>query len=52
MNFIEKLCNTPKAMIFFDKENILILRDNNYTQPFQLRNTLMSVRMDPAKKSY
>jgi hypothetical protein len=28
-------------MIFFDKGNILISRDTNYTQPLQRRNTLM-----------
>jgi hypothetical protein len=36
--------------VFFDKGNILILRDTNYTQPLQLRNTLMAVRMRSAKK--
>jgi hypothetical protein len=35
---------------FFEKGNILISRDTNYTQPLQLRNTLMAVRMHPAKK--
>jgi hypothetical protein len=35
---------------FFDKENILISRDTNYTRPLQLRNTLMAIRMHPAKK--
>jgi hypothetical protein len=35
---------------FSDKGNILISRDTNYTQPLQLCNTLMAVRMHPAKK--
>jgi hypothetical protein len=35
---------------FFDKGNILISKDINYTQPLQQRNTLMTVRMHTAKK--
>jgi hypothetical protein len=35
---------------FFDKGNILISRDTNYPQPLQLRNTLIAVRMHPARK--
>jgi hypothetical protein len=39
-----------KHFFFFDIGNLLISRDTNYTQPLQLRNTIMAVRMDPAKK--
>jgi hypothetical protein len=35
---------------FFDKGNILISRDTNYTQPLQQCNTLMALRMHKAKK--
>jgi hypothetical protein len=34
----------------FEKRNILISRDTNYTRLLQLRNTLVAIRMHPAKK--
>jgi hypothetical protein len=36
--------------LFFDKGNILISKDTNYTQPLQQRTTLMALRMHTAKK--
>jgi hypothetical protein len=35
---------------FFDKGNLLISRDTNYTQPLELSNTIMAVRMGPTEK--
>jgi hypothetical protein len=39
-----------KIRQIFDKGNILILRDTNYIQSLQQRNTLMTVWMHIAKK--
>jgi hypothetical protein len=35
---------------FFDKENILILKNTNYIPPLQQRPTLVAERMHTAKK--
>jgi flagellar biosynthesis chaperone FliJ len=35
---------------FFDKRNILVSEDINYTQFLQQRNTLIAVRMHTTKK--
>jgi hypothetical protein len=37
--------NITKYVFFFNKVNILISKDNNYTHPLQQRNTLIAVRM-------
>jgi hypothetical protein len=44
-NLIEKV-----ICIFFDKGNILIPRDTNYTQPLQKRTTLMALQLHTTKK--
>lgn len=37
-------------IFFFDKGNVLISKDTNYTQALQQRNTLMAVWMHTTKK--
>jgi hypothetical protein len=47
------LVKTPSDssfLTFFDEGNILISEDNNYTQPLQQRNVLITLRMHTAKK--
>jgi hypothetical protein len=48
---MEATCDSSGFYICFDKGNIIILRDINYTEPLQQRNTLMAVRMHTPKKA-